>query len=257
MKGEFTLQEPIFQPFRFGEKEKAQLDRDGHFLLPGILTAATCQKLIAALARVEALPSGEEHQAKPSRFAAEYDDYLASLIAHPQMLALAHGVLGDEIRFDHCVSLNRPGGDSGIHWHAHGYADDRPELGFVRIFLYISGFTVDDGGLKVVPGSHHYREPRMRFHTDEELRAGWLPGKTHSWTGLPLEIEALEAPPGTVALMWTHAAHAVSPRRPDSDMRWAVVYAYRNPGAASHARWLSEGFETHPPAGAEALMSLF
>jgi hypothetical protein len=36
-----------------------------------------------------------------------------------------------------------------------------------------------------------------------------------------------------------------------------VVYAYRNPGAESRARWISEAFERNPPEGAEGLMGLF
>ena len=43
--------------------------------------------------------------------------------------------------------------------------------------------------------------------------------------------------------MWTYAAHGVSARRPDSDTRWTVVYAYRNPGKLSGARWISQEYE--------------
>ena len=50
-----------------------------------------------------------------------------------------------------------------------------------------------------------------------------------------VEIQDLSVPDGTVALMWTHAAHAVSPRRPNSKTRWTVVYAYRNPGRPSRS----------------------
>jgi len=248
------MQGPIFHSYEFGAREKAQLDRDGHFVLPGLLTAPTRARLTASLARVVALPETENH--RPQGFAAEHDPYLASLIAHPQMLGLAHRVLGENIRFDHCVDLTREAGFAGQHWHTHSYADDQPELGFLRIFFYVNGFEADDGGLKVVPGSHLYRAS-LRNTSDEELHAGWLRGKTHPLTGEPLRSEALQTPPGTVILMWTHALHAVSPRRAESATRWAVVYAYRNPGAPSHARWITEGFENHPPAGAEELMSLF
>jgi hypothetical protein len=84
-----------------------------------------------------------------------------------------------------------------------------------------------------------------------------MAGKRHPLTGEPLEIEYLAVPPGTVVLMWTHAAHAVRPRLPDSPTRWTVVYAYRNPGLPSHARWISDEFENAPPPGAEGLMSLY
>jgi ectoine hydroxylase-related dioxygenase (phytanoyl-CoA dioxygenase family) len=248
--------EPLFLDYRFGAEEKSRLDRDGHFVLPAILTAETQRQLMASLARIEEIHA-EVQTNEPYHYSAEYDGYLASLIAHPQLLELARRVLGENIRYDHCVSLNRPPGNGGVHWHSHAYAEERPELGFVRIFFYVNGFTADDGGLKVVPGSHLFRDAKLNASTDDELREGWMKDKSHPFTGEPLQIERLNAPPGTVALMWTHAAHAVTPRQNDSDMRWCVVYAYRNPGEPSPARWIREAFEHHPPPGADGLMSLY
>jgi hypothetical protein len=248
-------QEPLFLAYQFGVEERERLDRDGHLALPGILTEAARTRLTASLAAIQSIAPPQAEQAR--RHAAEHDAYLARLIAHPDLLALARQVLGPEIRYDHCVALNRPPGDGGTHWHSHEYADDRPELGFVRIFLYVNGFTAEDGSLAVVPGSHLFRDAHLNAASDAELRSGWLAGKRHPHTGAPLEIEYLAVPPGTVVLMWTHAAHAVSPRQPGSSTRWTVVYAYRNPGAPSRARWISEEFERHPPEGTTGLMGLY
>ena len=242
----------LFHPYEFGADERAGLDRDGHLALPGLLTETAAARLTESLARIPHDPTPEAKRIR--EFAAEHDPYLAGLIAHPDLLALARAVLGPEIRFDHCVVLNRPAGDRGLHWHSHAYAEDRPELGFLRIFLYVNGFEPDDGGLKVVPGSHLFRDPAIHADGDAPLREGWLRDRRHPATGAPLEIEALSAAPGTVLLMWTHAAHAVTARRPGSPPRHAVVYAYRNPGAASRSRWISERFERQPPPGAEDLL---
>ena len=248
--------EPLFKPYTLGAPEKAQMDRDGHYLLPGLLTDQACEKLVNSLMHIEELIKAGVKEPLPNHNAAEYDPYLESLIAHPQMLALAHSVLGDNIRFDHCVTLNRPGGNQGLRWHSHEYAEDEPRLGFVRIFFYITGFALGDANLKVVPGSHLYRDRQINAQTDAELSAGWLAGKTHPQTGAPLAIEPLAAPPATVALMWTHAAHAVNPRQSTST-RWCVVYAYRNPGRPSEARWITEAYEKKPIPGAEGLLSLY
>ncbi len=250
-------QNPIFQDYVFGDQERKELDRDGHFVLPGLLTANAQERLTESLARIQSLIPNCKEGHEPNRFSAEYDAYLESVIAHPQMLKLARKVLGDDIRYDHCVSLNRHGGNGGIGWHSHGYSDDDPRYGFVRIFFYVNGFEIDDGGLKAVPGSHLYRDGRIHGGTDDALREGWLAGKTHPETGEPLQVQALSVPSGTVILMWTHAAHAVSPRKQDSDTRWCVVYAYRNPGKPSHARWITPEFEQKPIPGAEGLMSLY
>ena len=251
-------QTPIFHPFTFGIAKKKALDRDGHFFLPSVLTADTCKQLTRALARIQPLRESKDPQQRHhSGHAAEYDSYLASLIAHPQMLDLIHKVLGPDIRFDHCCTINRPPGHPGFGWHSHAYADERPELGLMRIFFYVNGFSTDDAPLKVVPGSHHYRDSAINGRTDQELRSGWLNGKKHLLTGEPLNIEVLEAPTGTAILMWTHAAHAVNARKFDSPTRWTIVYGYRNPGEESTARRITKDFEQNPSPGVEKLVSLY
>ncbi len=250
-------QTDIFQPYIFGEEERKALDRDGHFVLPQLLLPHAQKKLTESLAHIQKLIPAAVQGHEPNRFAAEFDTYLESLIAHPQMLQLARNVLGDEIRFDHCVTLNRNGGNRGIGWHSHGYADDEPRLGFLRIFFYVNGFQHQDAALKVVPGSHLFRDAKIHAQSDHELKANWIAQKTHPITRKPLKIETLTALPGTVVLMWTHAAHAVTPRKQHSDTRWTVVYAYRNPGRTSGARWITPEFERKPIPSTEKLMPLY
>jgi hypothetical protein len=247
------MKEPLFLPYSFGESEKKQLHHDGHLLFPRLLTPSAHGQLIASLGHNLEAPASEEHL--PVRYAAEHEPYLAEVIAHPQMLELARAVLGEEIRYDHCVNLSRKGGNRGEGWHTHPYASDCPELGLIRIFFYVSGYHRGNGSLKVVPGSHLFRAD-VRSESDEQLRASWLDGKTHPLTGEPLEIVDLEVPENSVIVMWTDALHAGTPRRSDSDTRWTLVTAYRNPGAPSGARWVRPEFETNPPAGAESIMSL-
>jgi hypothetical protein len=245
----------IFTDYAFGQAERAQMDADGHHVLPGILTPPARADLTGALARIDQLRG--ELDDLPNRYAAEYDTYLASLIAHPQLVGLARAILGDDVRYDHCVTLNRSGGNGGIGWHSHSYGEERPELGFVRIFFYVNGFTKDDGGLKVICGSHLLRDHKLHGPADDDVRESWMRGKTNPNTGEEFAIEGLDAPAGSVVVMWTHAAHAVTPRQPGSDTRWCVVYAYRNPGRSSAARWITEQFEQSPPSGAEALLPLY
>ncbi len=245
----------LFDAIPFGAAERTRLDSDGQVLLPGILSAGACRSLTDSLTHIQSLLPGDEDH-RPNHYSAEYDRYLASLIDHPQMLDLARRILGEEIRYDHCVSLNRPGGNGGICWHSHAYSEEDAGLGFVRIFFYVNGFARGDGNLKVIPGSHLFRDRSIEAADDEALRSGWMNGRSHPETGEPLQIEELEAPPGSVALMWTHAAHGVNARLPGSDTRWTVVYAYRNPGAESRARWLTPEFEA--TAGVpQNLMSLY
>lgn len=250
--------DPIFHAYTFGDQERAQMDRDGHFAFPELLTESARERLVEALSLVHALKRPKEGGSRPGSYAAEHNGYLASLIGHPQLLALARTILGEDIRYDHCVELNRPSGFEGMRWHAHGYGEENFDLGlgFVRIFFYVNGFDVDDGALTVVPGSHLYKDRTPRAKTDEELLEGWMKGKKHLETGAPLEIETLSVPPGTVIVMWTHALHGVTART-GNDTRWTVVYAYRNPGLPSSARWITEDFEKKVIPGAEGLLSLY
>ncbi|MBA03281.1 MAG: hypothetical protein CMQ36_04510 [Gammaproteobacteria bacterium] len=249
--------EPIFDEYAFTEDDRREMDRVGHFLFPGLLTEPTRDRLIESMRHVIDQGKRAVKGHEPQRFSAEFDDYLESLIGHPQMLGLARCILGNEIRYDHCVSLVRPAGTPAMGWHSHEYSEDDPKLGLLRIFFYVSGFEPDDGGLKVVPGSHLYRDKGIRAGDDEELLAGWLSGKTHPDTGDPLAISHLSAIPGSVIVMWTHAAHGVSVRRSDSSTRYCIVYAYRNPGRPSEARWISDAFEAQPTIGAEGLKALY
>jgi hypothetical protein len=244
----------LFHSLLLDSKQRGRLDEDGHLLLPGLLTDEACSRLTTSLASIQALMPGEEEH-KPNHYSAEYDEYLASLIRHPQMLELARHILGEDIRFDHCVALNRPAANAGASWHSHSYSEQDPRLGFLRIFLYVNGFDDGDGNLKVVAGSHHFRDPHVKAGSDLEMEEGWMKDRVHPVTGNALVIEPLAAPPGSVALMWTHAAHGVNRRKAGSDTRWSVVYAYRNPGAESHARWITAEFERL--SAADGLMSLY
>lgn len=238
----------LFANFSWTSAHQKALDNEGHLVLPGLLTATARERMTLALQgvlrKMEASKSttGAVDE-KYRRYAAEHDAWLANLIDHPQMLALVRSILGANICFDHCVTLHREPGDPGMHWHAHPYAEARPELRFLRMFFYVNGFAANDGGLKVVPGSHHYRDGNIHASNDSELQREWLQEKTHPNSSDPLKIQHLQAPAGSVVLMWTHGLHAVSPRRATSDNRWLVVYAYRNPGEPSASRWINEEFE--------------
>lgn len=122
--------------------------------------------------------------------------------------------------------------------------------GFIRIFWYINGFAEDDGNLKAIPGSHLLRSDSaggdesaegagqilspfsrgsLSVEDFEALEAGPIEGRVHPITGGPLAIERLVCPPGTVIVMWTHAAHAVQPKPMGTDTRYTLITGYRQP----------------------------
>lgn len=347
---------PLFSPELFDggltASQLASLQRDGHLLLPRLLTPSVTEQLIEsikgvsevgaewkqrnrpkrALARLrqrqaeleaesirapdgfaehlaafeldkatlrEQYPHAQDHS--PGACPYEWSSFFEGVVGHPDMLRLVRDVLGNDIRFDHQVLLNKPAGSAEQAFHTHEYADgkvafdnvgpglagqaseqqrtnrkhglmstqellghrhmaegqlanarfsvDNPKLGYIRVFFYATGFAKGDGNLKVVPGSHHYRDPTVNFLGDDALTTSWLVGKTHPNTGKPLAIEELECPPGSVIVLHTHAVHGVSARKSESDTRYAVTTAYRNPGAPSHGRWINDAWACKPVAG--------
>jgi hypothetical protein len=142
---------------------KGQLDKDGHVMLPGVMTAEAVQAATTACIRVQAehevftarvTPLREAHAARvaeaataeerdaleeerwrpgadgdfnlvlnPGSNCAEIDPFFEAALGHPDMLKIVEGVLGKDWRFDHCTMANRKGGDGGIGWHSHGGSD--------------------------------------------------------------------------------------------------------------------------------------
>ena len=185
-----------------------------------------------------------QHSVFAEYFPAGHVPYLMNVLTHPQMLQLQRMSLGsDDIYFDHNQLLTRPPGYPGGAWHSHkigGGADNcgvaslseyQAQPNFNLTLCYPQGFEAeDDGGLKIIRGSHLFRDPGGCWAaTDEEMEQGWLAGRVHPITSEPLQIEYLSIPPGTVVCCLSHAAHAVSPKAVDRTTRWCSLFCYKKP----------------------------
>ena len=101
-----------------------------------------------------------------------------------------------------------------------------------------------------MPGSHlHRRDPMRGFGSDEEAQMGWVDGRSHPVTGEPLQIEHLTCPPGTVIVMWTHAAHAVEPKPMGTDTRYTLITGYRQPQCREVSKWITPAFYRRKTVG--------
>ena len=168
--------------------------------------------------------------------------FLMDVLTHPQMLDFQRKCLAaDTIYFDHNQLLTRPGGYPGSRWHSHtigGSSDDcgtadletyRAQPNINLTLCYPEGFDADeDGGLKIVKGSHLFRDPAgCRFPSDNEMEVEWVASRSHPVTGDPLKIERLSLPPGSVVCCLSHAAHAVAPKAATRRTRWCSLYCYK------------------------------
>ena len=194
----------------------------------------------------------ESQGVMPEYFPAGYDDFIMDVTtAHPQMMALFRKLFGDRFILDHCFMLNRAIGSKGRRWHAHQYRDGQYEVEdpigtgnaltteflkrqCIRTLCYPEGATIEDGGeLAIIPGAHLYRIPYKwsteRPDDDAAMKAGWLKGKIHAFTGKPLEIVHLSLPPGSMVSFVHHMPHYVGYRKPGTTTRWGLLMAYRTP----------------------------
>lgn len=184
------------------------------------------------------------HSVFAEYFPAGHVPFLMNVLTHPQMLQLQRLCLdSDNIYFDHNQLLTRPGGYPGNGWHCHPIGAGRDNCGIADLtdyrtqpntnltICYPEGFEMGkDGGLKIVRGSHLFRDPAgCHFTTDEDLEQQWLANRVHPVTGAPLKIERLSLPPGSIVCCLTHAAHAVEPKAADRKTRWCTLYCYKKP----------------------------
>ncbi|MCH8292683.1 hypothetical protein IH992_16445 [Candidatus Poribacteria bacterium] len=183
-----------------------------------------------------------QHSVFAEYFPAGHVPFLMNVLTHPQMLQLQRMCLGsDEIYFDHNQLLTRLPGYPGGAWHSHrigGGADNcgvaslseyQAQPNFNLTLCYPQGFEAgDDGGLKIIRGSHLFRDPAgCRAATDEEMQEGWLASRVHPTTSEPLQIEYLSLPPGSIVCCLSHAAHAVAPKALGREPRWCSLYCYK------------------------------
>ncbi len=182
------------------------------------------------------------HSVFSEYFPAGHVPFLMDVLTHPHMLHLQRLCLGTEaVYFDHNQLLTRPPGYPGGGWHSHkigagcdqGATDDLTEYqaqpNTNLTLFYPQGFSADqDGGLKLIRGSHLFRDPHnCRGQTDAKMEAGWLKGRCHPISGAPLVIEHLALPPGSLVCCLSHGAHGVDPKGPDRETRWCGLYAYK------------------------------
>ncbi|MDP6745988.1 MAG: hypothetical protein QGH37_03000 [Candidatus Poribacteria bacterium] len=183
-----------------------------------------------------------QHSVLAEYFPAGHVSFLMNVLTHPQMLQLQQMCLRtDRIYFDHNQLLTRTAGYAGGAWHSHqigGGVDDQGVTSVLEYQLqpnlnltlcYPQGFeAANDGGLKLIRGSHLFRDPTgCRASNDDRMRKGWLAKRLHPVTEQLLKIEHLSLPPGSVVCCLSHAAHAVAAKGLNKDTRWCSIYCYK------------------------------
>ena len=183
-----------------------------------------------------------QHSVFAEYFPAGHVPFLMNVLTHPQMLQIQRMCLGcHDIYFDHNQLLTRPGGYAGNKWHSHEIGGGKDNCGVANLseyqaqpnailtLCYPQGFEAgEDGGLKIIRGSHLFRDPKgCRAATDEAMGQGWLQGRMHPVTCEPLQMEHLSLPAGSIVCCLSHAAHGVAPKAPGKRTRWSSLHCYK------------------------------
>lgn len=113
---------------------------------------------------------------------------LRRIITDPRLLGIASQLLGDDVRFWWDQGINKlPGSKSYIAWHQdNGYTPGRvPE--YLTCWLALDDSTLENGGLEVVPGSHHEGQ---REHEMQGVHAVVPDGLVDDGRAIPLDARA-------------------------------------------------------------------
>jgi hypothetical protein len=196
-----------------------------------------------------------QHSVLPEYCPVAHNGYLMRCLFHPDLLDLHRNCLGtSEVFLDNTQLNNKAAPQTGGPWHSHGtglagsgrYGEVCDDVGpctdpieymtqpCVNVMLiYPDGLAKEDGGtISIIRGSHFFRDVKActagsGAAGDRELADGWMKGKLHPMTGVPLRTEALSLPRGSLICCNTHAAHMVNPKPTGTRQRLACSWFFK------------------------------
>jgi hypothetical protein len=190
-------------------EEKRSLDERGYLLLPRVLGPALLEQLRAAFEAAFADEHGTGAHAGGTRHARGerlHSELCSALYTHPKLIAAAVHVLGRPFRLVGMTGRDPlPGhGAQGLHadWGPREAGDPYYHLNSLWL---LDDFTRENGGTRLVPGSH--------LRTGKVPRAVADPASHH-----PEEI-GIVAPAGSALIFNAHLLHSGVSNRSQSSRR--------------------------------------
>jgi ectoine hydroxylase-related dioxygenase (phytanoyl-CoA dioxygenase family) len=138
-------------------------------------------------------------------------DFLA-LAREPAILDLVEQLIGPDIILWGCQIFCKPGGDGmEVPWHQDGHYWPIRPLATCTVWVALDRSTVENGCLRVIPGSH--RGQRLYDHLREDrddvvLNQAVKPGEFDPSTALDVELE-----PGQMSMHDVYLIHGSNPNR--------------------------------------------
>lgn len=138
-----------------------QIEVEGYFVVPGILSPEHVARLKSETARLETrgIDYSEHQQTCPN--IQWYGGALTDLIAHPPTLSVLRDLFGDRLVFSHYAYARSEPGHPGISLHTDGQPYGSRIFGYegsvpamIRVLYYLDDLTPDVSPFRVVPRSH-------------------------------------------------------------------------------------------------------
>ena len=148
---------------------------------------------------------------------------------HPAVTNRVRQLLGDStltlVRSHHnCVMTKLPRFSSATYWHQDirywSFSDNR----LINAWLALGPETLDNGCMRVIPGSHHLSLTNDRFDADKFLRTDHPSNQPLIESAVAITLE-----PGDVLFFHAAAFHAAG-RNHTQQRKFAVVFTYHGPG---------------------------
>jgi len=211
------------KPYQLTEEQKAFYQANGYLIgLPPIYTPADMARINAELPQLLALLRPDESP-KDIREWHETSQYLYELCLNPKILDLVEGILGPNFYlWASSFFIKEPFSTATVGWHQDAYYWPMAPHHSVTVWLAYDDVDEENGGMKIIPGSH---------------RAGLLKHARHDQTEsiLTLELEhgtfdeasavQFKLKAGEVSLHDDRAAHG-SPANPSARRRAGLTMRY-------------------------------
>ena len=135
-----------------------------------------------------------------------------ALAQDPQIVELVSGVLGEDIILWGCHVFCKPAGDGfETPWHQDGHYWPIRPLATCTVWVALEDSQVDNGCLRVIPGSHAARQLHKHLHedrTDLTLSQRLAPGSFDEASAVDIELLA-----GQISLHDVYMIHGANANR--------------------------------------------
>jgi len=172
------------------------------------------------------------------------DEVFLEIARDERILNIVEQVIGPDIVLWGCQAFCKPPGDGmEVPWHQDGHYWPIHPLATCTVWIAIDDSLIDNGCLRVIPGSHRDRTlfPHRREHrSDVVLNQRVQPGHLHESSAIDIELEA-----GQMSLHDVYLIHGSNPNH--STRRRAGLAIRYMPGSSffdrqSHAAGADAGY---------------